>query len=196
MAFDATLGGSASNSYVDLAYADAYFAHTPYWEQWNAFSRTNREIALVQACAAMETIAFAGTRCSPSTDDPAQAQALAWPRSGASCDGVESSCAAIPKPVKDAQCLLAINLATSPDAITGPIGGGGSVTAGTYVSSKKLGDLQIDYAAFPSGESGSDSCVDCATPDVIAKFSWLKGMLGCWAVISTSSSKILLRVRS
>ena len=72
----------------------------------------------------------------------------------------------------------------------------GGVAAGVYVSSKKLGDLQIDYAAFPSGESGSDSCVDCATPDVIAKFSWLKGMLGCWAVISTSSSKILLRVRS
>ena len=197
MAFDATLGGSEAISYVDLTYADTYFAHTPYWDQWNEFSRTNREIALVQACAALETISFAGTRCDPSTDNTDAPQALSWPRSGASCDGVSSSCGSIPKAIKDAQCLLALNLATNPDAITGPIGGGGGTTqAGVYVSEQTLGDLSVKYNAFPSGESGTDSCVDCATPDVIAKFSWLKSALGCWASISTSSSKVLLRVRS
>jgi len=197
MAFDATLGGSAANSFVDLAFADAYFAHTPYWEQWNGFSRTNREIALVQACAALETISYAGTRCNPSTDDENQPQALAWPRSGAVCDGVESSCAAIPKAIKDNQCLLALNLATNPDAITGPIGGGGGATqAGTFVSKQQLGDLVQEFSAYPTGESGTDSCVDCATPDVIAKFPWLKSALSCWAVTGSSSSKILLRVRS
>jgi hypothetical protein len=144
----------------------------------------------------METISYAGTRCNPSTNDADAPQALAWPRSGASCDGVQASCGAIPKEVKNSQCLLALNLATNPDAITGPIGGGGGTAAGVYVSEKTLGELSIKYAAFPSGESGSDSCVDCATPDVIAKFPWLKSALSCWAVISTSSSKILLRVRS
>ena len=69
MAFDATLGGSTANSYVDTTYADTYFAHTPYWNQWNEFSNTNREIALVQACSALETISYAGTRCDPSTND-------------------------------------------------------------------------------------------------------------------------------
>ena len=196
MALDATLGGSTANSLVDLAYADAYFALSPYWAQWNEFSRTNREIALVQACAALETISFAGTRCDPSTDNTDAPQALSWPRSGASCDGVSSSCGSIPKAIKDAQCLLALNLATNPDAITGPIGGGGGAAAGTYVSKQQLGDLVQEFSAYPSSDTGGDNCVDCATPDVIAKFSWLKSALGCWASISTSSSKVLLRVRS
>ena len=196
MAFDATLGGSAANSYVDLAYADAYFSLSPYWAQWNEFSRTSREIALVQACSALETVSFAGTRCDPSTNDANSPQALAWPRSGASCDGVSSSCGSIPKAVKDAQCLLALNLATSPDSINGPIGGGGTNQAGTYVSKQQLGDLVQEFSAYPSGETGGDSCIDCTTPDVIATYPWLKGMLGCWASISTGASKVLLRVRS
>lgn len=196
MALDATLGGSTANSYVDLAFADTYFALSPYWAQWNEFSRTNREIALVQACAAMETISYAGARCSPSSNDPAQEQSLAWPRSGASCDGIQAVCGSIPKQVKDAQCLLALNLATSPDSINGPIGGGGSAAAGTYVSEQTLGTMSIKYAAYPGGESSSNDCVDCATPDVIATYPWLKGMLACWADIGTSGSKVLLRVRS
>ena len=198
MAFDATLGGSAANSYVDLVYANDFFTLSPYAAQWAAFSDDAKNIALVQACAALETVSYAGTRCSPSTDDANLAQALAWPRSGASCDGIQSSCGAIPKAINDAQCLLALNLATSPDAITGPIGGGGGATqAGTFVSKQQLGDLVQEFSAYPSGESGTDSCVDCSTPEVIAKFPWLKGMLSCWADISTgSTSKVLLRVRS
>ena len=196
MAFDATLGGSTANSYVDLAYADAFFALSPYWAQWNEFSRTNREIALVQACAALETVSFAGTRCDPSTNDADAPQALSWPRSGAVCDGITSTCGSIPKQIGDAQCLLALNLATNPEAITGPIGGGGGAAAGTFVSKQQLGDLVQEFSAYPSGETGGDSCIDCATPDVIATFPWLKGMLGCWATISTSTSKVLLRVRS
>ena len=196
MALISTIGGADSNSYVNLAYADDYFTLSPYSAQWTAFDDAAKNIALVQACAALEAIDYAGTRCNPSTDDANAPQALAWPRSGASCDGVQASCAAIPKAIKDAQCLLALNLATNPDSINGPIGGGGGVAAGTYVSSKKLGDLQIDYAAFPSGESSKNDCVDCSTPGVIATYPWLKGMLSCWADISTSTSKVLLRVRS
>jgi hypothetical protein len=111
---------------------------------------------------------------------------------------VAASCAAIPKEIKNSQCLLALNLATNPEAITGPIGGGGGATsAGTFVSKQQLGDLVQEFSAYPSGESGTDSCIDCSTPEVIAKFPWLKGMLSCWADISTgSTSKVLLRVRS
>ena len=185
MAFDATLGGPAANSYVDLVYANDFFTLSPYAAQWAAFSDDAKNIALVQACAALETVSYAGTRCSPSTDDANLAQALAWPRSGASCDGIQSSCAAIPKAIKDSQCLLALNLATNPDSINGPIGGGGTSQAGTYVSKQQLGDLVQEFSAYPSGESGTDSCVDCSTPEVIAKFPWLKGMLSCWADIST-----------
>ena len=79
------------------------------------------------------------------------------------------------------------HLSANPEAITGPIGGGGGNSqAGTYVSEQQLGDLKIAYSAFPAGDSG-DSCVTCDTPIVIDKFPWLKGMLGCWAIIASGN---------
>ena len=196
--FDSTLGGSAANSYISLAEADSFFEFNVYQTQWDAFDDDAKRAALVQATFYMETISWAGTRCNPSTDDATLPQNLSWPRSGASCDGIQATCAAIPKAIRDAQALLALNLATSPDSISGPIGGGGSGAAeGTYVSSQKLGDLQIDYAAYPQGQTITNDCVGCDTPEVIAKYPWLKGLLSCWADISTgSSSRVLLRVRS
>ena len=102
-----------------------------------------------------------------------------------------------PQEILDAQCLIAYNLVMNPEMITGSPGGGGDgAAAGTYVSEQTLGTMSIKYAAYPSGESGSDSCVDCSTPDVIAKLPWLKGVLSCWADVSTGGSKVLLRVRS
>lgn len=194
-AFDSTLGGSAANSYVSLDEADSFFEFSVYQTQWEAFSDQQKQAALVQACFFLETVDFAGTRCSPSTDDENLPQALGWPRSGASCDGVAASCSFIPKEVKNAQCLLALNLATSPDSITGPIGGGGSVAAGTYVKRNKLGDLEQEFAEY-SREDSTNDCADCSTPEVIAKYPWLKGILSCWADLSVGGSKILLRVRS
>ena len=103
----------------------------------------------------------------------------------------------IPQAILDAQCLTAYNLLLNPDLITGPPGGGGGAAAGTYVASQELGDLKVSYAAYPSGETGGDSCVDCSTPDVIAKLPWLKSLLACWADVSVpGGSKLLLRVRS
>ena len=195
--FDDSLGGSTSNSYVSLNEANSFFEFNVYQSQWDAFSDQQKQAALVQACFFLETVDFAGTRCSPSTDDANLPQALSWPRSGASCDGVEATCAFIPKQVKDAQCLLALNLATSPDSITGPIGGGGGgAAAGTYVSKNQLGDLVQEFSEYSRDDSTND-CADCSTPEVIAKYPWLKGILACWANISAGdNSKILLRVRS
>ena len=195
MALIAILGGADSNSYVRLDYADDYFAFSPYNNQWSAFDDTAKEIALVQACRALETIAWKGSRCDPSTTDEGSPQALSWPRSGASCDGVAATCSTIPKSVNDAQCLLALNLATNPEAITGPIGGGGQQARGVYVSKNQLGDLVQEFTEYKDDSPGAD-CVDCATPDVIAKFPWLKDLLGCWADVGSSSSRVLLRVRS
>ena len=193
----ATLGGATSNSYVTGITADQ-FASLQSWESaWLGKTESERTIALLQAAKWLDTIDFGGTRCSPSTDSSALPQMRAWPRSGVSCDGVEATCAFIPQAILDAQCLIAYNLVINPEMITGqPGGGGGNTQTGTYVSSQKLGDLQIDYAAYPSGDTGGDSCIDCSTPAIIAALPWLKGILSCWADVNTSSSKILLRVRS
>ena len=191
------VGGAKSNSYVSGTEADEYAAFQSWNDTWLGKSESERTIALVNACRWLDTIDFGGNRCSPSTTDPVNPQSLMWPRSDVSCDGVEASCSFIPKEIKEAQILIAYNLVVNPEMITGPGGGsGGGAAAGTYVSQQVLGDLSISYAAYPGGESSSNDCIDCSTPDVIAKLPWLKGILSCWADISTGGSKVLLRVRS
>lgn len=191
-----TIGGHDSNSYVSGTDADQFAALQSWESAWLGKTESERTIALLNAAKWIDTISFGGTRCSPSTDDETLPQARAWPRSGVSCDGVEATCAFIPQAIKDAQILTAYNLALNPELITGSPGGGGSgAPTGTYVSKQQLGELVQEFAAYPSGSGGTD-CTDCATPDVISKLPFLKGVLSCWATTSSVNSKILLRVRS
>ena len=193
----AIVGGAKSNSYCSGAEADAYALFQSWNDAWLAKTESERTIALVNACRWLDTVDFGGTRCNPSTTDAGSPQSLMWPRSDVSCDSVQATCSFIPKEIKEAQILIAYNLLINPEMITGTPGGGGTTQAGTYVASQKLGDLQVDYAAYPSGgETGGDSCIDCSTPEVIAKLPWLKGLLSCWADTSFGGSKVLLRVRS
>ena len=190
------VGGAASNSYVSGAEADSYALFQAWNDAWLAKTESERTIALVNACRWLDTVDFGGTRCNPSTTDEANPQSLMWPRSGVSCDGVQAGCSFIPKEIKEAQILIAYNLLINPEMITGTPGGGGTTQAGVYVSEQTLGEMSVKYAAYPGGESSTNDCVDCSTPEVIAKLPWLKGLLSCWADVSTSNSKILLRVRS
>ena len=113
------IGGAASNSYVSGAETDSFAALQSWGDAWLAKSESERTIAIVSACSWLETVDWEGTRCTPSTTDEGVPQALSWPRSGASCDGVAASCAMIPNDVKRAQILLAYQLVVNPDAITG-----------------------------------------------------------------------------
>lgn len=183
--FDATLGGETSNSYCELAFATAYAANQPWGDTWAGLTQAQQEIALIGATKWMETLPYAGTRCSAT-------QALAWPRSGASCDGVPATCDIIPIKVRQAEVELAYMLSQSPDAITGPPGGGGAAS-GTYVKRNKLGDLEQEFAEYSSADS---SCDNCGDPALISRYPWLEDMLGCWLGATFGSSKILLRVRS
>ena len=192
------LGGSDSNSYVSGVEADSFAAFQSWNAAWLEKTESERTIALVNACRWMETITFNGTRCSPSTDDENLPQALSWPRSGASCDGVEATCSFIPGPIKEAQILIAYNLVLNPELITGSPGGGGGAPSGTYVSQQQLGDLSISYAEYTNNDSQSaNECATCSTPAIIAALPWLRSLLSCWADISESGgNKVLLRVRS
>ena len=188
--FDATIGGELSNSYCTEEFADAYASNQSWQAAWFDKTEDERQVALISSTKWLETVSYAGIRCEAT-------QALAWPRSDASCDGVSSSCDIIPLRIRQAEVELANQLIADPNAITGDPGGGGGVAAGTFVSEQTLGDLSIKYSAYPSGEQSSNDCMDCSNPEVINKFPWLKGLLSCYANISTGSgSKVLLRVRS
>ena len=188
--FDATIGGELSNSYCTKEFADAYASNQHWQAAWFAVLGDARQVALISATKWLETVSYSGTRCTAT-------QALAWPREGSTCDGVASTCDIIPTRMKNAEVELAYQLIANPDAITGQPGGGGGTAAGTFVSMQKLGDLEQQFSAYPSGEQSSNDCSDCSNPEVINKFPWLRDFLACYADISTgSASKVLLRVRS
>ena len=59
---------------------------------------------------------------------------------------------------------------------------------------EKLGELEINYAAFPAGSSSSDNCSSCSDPPVISAFPWLKSMVSCFADFGSVSGRIVTRV--
>ena len=177
--FDATLGGSTATSYVSIAEADALLTNTRYNKTWQSNTEAQKSEYLVSATFWLDTLDYVGTRCSPSTDNSALPQALKWPRSGATCDGVEATCAFIPNEIKQTTAILAANLSANPEAITGPIGGsGGSAPAGTFVKRQKLDVLEIEYDQFSNPESST--CDTCGDPALIQAYPWIKDLLKCW----------------
>ena len=190
----ATLGGSDSNSYADVAAADDYAANQWWAATWTALEVSAKEIALIGATSAMETITWKGERCSPSSDDANKPQALSWPRTKASCDGVAASCDLIPLNVMNATFELAYQLSQDLGALQP--GSGSTGQAGVYTSKEKLGDLEVNYSAFPSGGGGGTDCSSCSDPKVISVFPWLADYLKCWTDAGSAGSRVILRVRS
>ena len=191
-----TLGGSTSNSYVSVAEADTFADNQSWGATWTALANDDKIIALVAATYWLDPLPWNGERCDPSTDDTNLPQALSWPRKDVICDGVTATCTFIPAAVKQAEILLAYYLSQNPDAITGDPNGGGGAAAGTFVSLQRLGDLEQQFSAYPSGEQSSNDCTSCANPEVINKFPWLKDLLKCWVDVGNAGSRIIMRVRS
>ena len=189
--FDATLGGAAATSYVTIAEADDFLSNTQYTTTWQGNTEAEKSKYLNAATFWLETLNYGGTRCDPSTDNDTLPQSLKWPRSGVTCDGIEATCSFIPKQIKEATAIIAANLTANPDAITGPIGGGGGAAAGTYVKRQKLGELEQEFAEYSSADSSCDNCDD---PPLISAFPWLKDLLGCWAsIINPAGGRVLTR---
>jgi hypothetical protein len=65
---DTSLSGSASNSYVDVAYCDDYWANhilTQRAALWAALTNSQKINLLIRACGVVETLRFTSTRSLP-----------------------------------------------------------------------------------------------------------------------------------
>ena len=183
-----TLGDPAANSYVCLPEAEAIAGNIIGGDEWIALTEEEKVYSLIAATALLETLSYAGTICSDT-------QRLKWPRSGVDCEGRTFSCTSIPYKVQEATVMLAIQMAKNPGAI---IGGGGvdNTPAGVFTKRQRLGDLEIEYAAFPSNSPASN-CDDCNEPLAYQKFPWLEAVLGCLIDMpAVGSGRIIGRVRS
>ncbi|MBM3476860.1 MAG: hypothetical protein FJX75_26605 [Armatimonadetes bacterium] len=110
---DATVAGENSNSYVTLAFADAYFADTLEGREWLGFGREDRARALISAARKIdEEFRYYGQ-----PHDTATPQALKFPRDG---DHDADGNLRIPDGVEYAACELALHLLRehkSPDLV-------------------------------------------------------------------------------
>ena len=103
MAFDATIGGTSSNSYGTLEEADSYFEDRPEAAAWNVLS-ANQEGWLIAATDRLEQLTYQGDRTTST-------QALSWPRANVVVDGVLLDDWEIPARLKRSQFTLALLLA-------------------------------------------------------------------------------------
>jgi hypothetical protein len=100
---DATVAGESSNSYVTLAFADAYFADTLDAQEWLGFGREDRARALISAARKIdEEFRYYGQPY-----DSVTPQALKFPRDG---DYDSAGSLRIPDGIEYATCELALHL--------------------------------------------------------------------------------------
>lgn len=168
---DATLKGTAANSYVTLAEAEAYFETVPHDEHWTGSDDAKNRV-LITATRYLDNFEYYGERCSTT-------QALKWPRKEYKVDGVKIDCTFIPQPVKNATFELAHSLLYKGEALVGTTG-----TQGTY-EEVELGDLKVKF---------KDSS---QTPGVINNildiYPWLESFLGAYMKSGATNYAVTLK---
>ena len=107
-AFDSTVSGATSTSYIDVASADAYFGARRNADAWTSLTATaDKQLALMAATQRLEQLKYCGTRTT-------SAQRLKWPRYGlVDDDNWPYPHTAIPRPVVEATCEMALHLLNS-----------------------------------------------------------------------------------
>jgi hypothetical protein len=166
----ATLAGASSNSYITVADATTYFDNRLDASDWTAATADNKAAALITATSWLDTVEFYGDRS-------ATTQALKWPRTDVTCDGVEATASFIPREIKDATCEAALALLRNPTMLRG------IVTAPGSYDEVELGELRVKYRG--QGEVESLQSITDALP-------WLRSFLKCWAKGVTGPSPIRL----
>jgi len=122
-----------------------------------------------------------------------QAQRLAWPRSGVTCEGDTATCDFIPNKIKSAQILIGYNFLIRPYLVPGTPGLPPSAPEGTYVKRQKLDVLEIEYQQYQGFDPTADPCIDkCNDPYLYQTFDWLADLLGCWVTDSGSNREVRL----
>lgn len=159
---DATPKGLTANSYLTRAEADDYNSRTGNGAAWTALSDGEKDALLMWATLTIENnYTFRGYRCNFD-------QALQWPRTGLSFDGVSLDDDVIPARVKDATAEFARQLNTTDST---------QEIRSTPISEIKLGEIGIKYQGASSQEVK-------VIPDIVAN------MLAPWIMDSAGGGSI------
>lgn len=184
---NATVGGATANSYLTIADADAIVETMLGTVAWSTATTDQKTRALITATRGMDTLTWIGTRTSTT-------QALEWPRTNASCDGVDYADNAIPVEVKYATFDLANALLTTPTLLQTPSASTTSLVPG--IPNRTLSRFKADVLELDFRSDVSASAAAVVSP--LSALPHLATMLGCLttSVIPGNTSRVLARVRS
>lgn len=185
---DATVGGTAANSYLTVAEGDALAETRLGTLTWSSATNADKTVALIQATRYMDTLEYIGSRTSTS-------QALSWPRSGAVCGDKNYAADVIPAEVQEATFDLAEGLLNNPGLISGQGVTTSTSTTGelvTGVSNADLKRLKLDVMEL-EWRDATNSGKFPATP--ISVMPHLLSTLGCLTTSRIPSVNTQIRVQ-
>jgi hypothetical protein len=143
MAIDSTVGGIASNSYVSLAEAVAYFADRIHAGNWYDLSTNDREKVLITSTSIIDWyVDWKGSKTS-------QEQAREWPRTGVITSDGSIPSDVIPIQVKVAVYAFSLSSAVKDRVADGSLDGLSEVRASSLMIKTDDGVYNSNPSAIP-----------------------------------------------
>ena len=176
----ATAGSASANSYLTVAGGDTLANLALGTLSWATATNDDKGRALITATRHLEELEWAGYRAST-------AQALAWPRSGITLDGVSISSTTIPEQLEQATFDLAEALLTTPTLLSGGNSNLGELIPGIPNSSLQSASVDVINVTFRAG--GAPTVLNCLT--VVPS---LVGTLGALCISVPKGNSGTLRV--
>lgn len=169
----ATAGASNANSYLSVAGADSIADTMVGTLTWNTATSDNKIRALITATNGLETLGWIGTRATTT-------QALAWPRSNASCGDKSYTSSQIPREVELATFDLANALLGDPTLLRSASSKGSLVSG---VPNRDLKRLKLDVMEIEWNTNVGNSTTEAVTP--LTVLPHLATILGCLTTSGT-----------
>jgi hypothetical protein len=169
----ATAGSASANSYLSVAGADAIANGMVGTVTWTAASSDEKARALITATNGLETLEWVGSRSS-------ETQALAWPRTDASCGDKAPADDVIPREIELATFDLANALLTTPTLLRSSSSASALVPG---VPNRDLKRLKLDVMELEWRTDVGNSTTEAATP--LTVLPHLATILGCLTTSTT-----------
>lgn len=184
---DATIGGATANSYLTVAAADTLTESMLGTLAWTTATTDSKTRALITATRGLDTLGWIGSKASTT-------QALDWPRTGVSCDGVDYDSTAIPAQILYATFDLANSLLTTPNLLLTPPASSTALIPG--IPNRTLSKIKADVLELTFRPDVSASAQSIVNP--LTVLPHLATTLGCLttSTIPGGSGRIINRVRS
>jgi hypothetical protein len=150
----ATAGSASANSYLTVAGGDTIANLQLGTLAWGSASNDDKGRAVISATRYLDELEWIGDRASST-------QALGWPRSGITLDGVALSSTAIPEQVEQATFDLANALLTTPTLLSGS-----NTALGELIPSIPNSSLQsasVDVVSVTFRQGGAPTVLNCLT---------------------------------